>query len=261
MDSMHLDDDTVFNPETGEFGMLPKVRYFFADRYLLVDDSPATIFWSVEHASNVWLNGQPVERTGSSQYHGLDPTSFTLLAQNESGITQPEKIDILIDKSPPVIHSFSSTQTCAVAGHSVHLAYRVTGAVAIEINGNHLEPSQNEAVLPQPDNGLFILRARSYFGVESVSNLHIMAVPVPLIKTLLVPTPDFVQTLHLSIRFPNYNGTFSQSSAPVLSEGSSLPFVKLNLPSISVKRKVIFSVWVGVVFDRLRRFIQRQPNE
>jgi hypothetical protein len=53
---IRIDDSTVFNPETGEFGYLPEIIQFEVDRTLLIDSTPAIVTWTVSNATKVFLN-------------------------------------------------------------------------------------------------------------------------------------------------------------------------------------------------------------
>lgn len=189
---IRIDDNTVFNPETGEFGYLPDIIQFEVDRTLLIDSTPAIVTWTVSNATKVLLNNEIVEPTGTKEFHSNDLLEVILIAENELGQTTPRKLTIDIDRTPPIIHSFSISEQFAIKGAPIKLSWNVEGATTLIIdNGVGSVTGLTEKITSLGSNGVYRLTAKNYFGIETNFDASILVFPTPLIETLQIPSPIF----------------------------------------------------------------------
>lgn len=185
-----IDDVTVFNPETGEFGYLPNIIQFEVDKNFLTDGSPAIVSWNVFNATKILLNDEIVGPKGEKKFYLNDFFEVILVAENKVGQTTPRKILIDIDRSPPVIHFFQINQQFGIKGYPATLSWHVQGAFTITIDndvGNVTGLSKKKIILG--DHGHFKLIAKNYFGFASTFETSITIFPTPLIENLCIPTP------------------------------------------------------------------------
>lgn len=191
-ENIRLDDSTVFNPQTGEFGTLPEIFQFSADRYILVDETPATVSWTVSNATIIRLNDEIVEPTGTREFYTNDILTLTLSAANDLGDAAPQTISIDIDRHPPIIGSFDVNPSFSFIGSPVVLSWDVEGARYVEIdNGIGDVSNTNTKTVTLDPNGVFKLTAQNYFGIKSEATAAVSIFPVPLIEGIFIPRPRF----------------------------------------------------------------------
>lgn len=222
---IRIDDNTVFNPESGEFGYLPDIIQFEVDRNLLVDSTPATVTWTVSNATKVLLNNEIVEPTGTREFHSNDLIEVVLIAENELGQTTPRKLAIDIDRTPPIIHSFLIDEQFAIKGSPIKLSWTVEGATTLSIdNGVGNVTGLNEKITSLGSNGVFKLTAKNYFGIESISETAVTIFPTPLIENIFIPRPE-LHTQAIADKQPTFNISLEFNSRRIT---PNVNFVELN---------------------------------
>lgn len=197
-ENIRLDESTVFNPQTGEFGSLPQILLFSTDKNILIDETPATVSWTVSNATVIKLNNEVVEPTGTKEFHTGEPLTLTLSASNDVGAAEPKAITIDIDRRVPVIHFFKTNVPVAIKGSPVVLNWNVEGAYKIEIGGIGIVPSTSSKTITLGDNGVFTLIAKNYFGIPTEATAAVTVFPTPILERLIVPIPDFNRKLNLN---------------------------------------------------------------
>ncbi len=222
---IRIDDNTVFNPESGEFGYLPDIIQFEVDRNLLVDSTPAIVTWTVSNATKVLLNNEIVEPTGTREFHSNDLIKVVLIAENELGQTTPRTLIIDIDRTPPIINSFSIDEKFAIKGSPIKLSWNVEGANTLSIdNGVGNVTGLNEKITSLGSNGVFKLTAKNYFGIESISETGVTIFPTPLIENIFIPRPE-LHTKAIADKQPTFNISLEFNSSGIT---PNVNFVELN---------------------------------
>jgi hypothetical protein len=222
---IRIDDNTVFNPETGEFGYLPDIIQFEVDRTLLIDSTPAIVTWTVSNATKVLLNNEIVEPTGTKEFHSNDLLEVILIAENELGQTTPRKLTIDIDRTPPIIHSFSISEQFAINGAPIKLSWNVEGATTLIIdNGVGSVTGLTEKITSLGRNGVYRLTAINYFGIESISETAVTIFPTPLIENIFIPRPE-LHTQAIADKQPTFNISMEFNSSRIT---PNVNFVELN---------------------------------
>ncbi len=204
--SFRVGENTVFNPETGEFGYLPEILLFTTDKNILTDETPATINWTVSNATVIKLNNEIVEATGTKTFFTTDLLNIVLTVSNDVGESDPKKITIDIDRTPPIISNFNINEDVAIVGSPITLTWSVISATSVEINngiGDVSNQSSKEFITTE-NSGVFNLIAKNYFGISSEKEASVTVFPTPIIKSLIIPTPNIEKELNLSIRFPQF---------------------------------------------------------
>ena len=222
---IRIDDNTVFNPETGEFGYLPDIIQFQVDRNLLTDSTPATVTWTVSNASKVLINNEIVEPTGTKEFHSNALIAVVLIAENELGQTTPRKLTIDIDRTPPIIHSFSIGEKFAIKGSPIKLLWNVDGAHSLIIdNGVGSVTGLTEKITSLGINGVYKLTANNFFGIESTSETSVTIFPTPLIENIFIPKP-ILNTQAIANNHPTFNISLEFNSSAIT---PNVNFVELN---------------------------------
>lgn len=198
-DNLIIDNNTGFNPQTGEFISLPIILSFFSDKEILTDESPVNVSWQVANATSVLINNETVEAVGSKQFHFFEKTTITITALNEGNIPITKSLDIDIDRSPPVIYFFKTNASYAIKGSNIELQWNIDGAKRIEIdNGIGNVFGYNSKIITLGSNGIYKLTAVNYFGYKSEAVAFITIFPTPIIETIQIPTPIFNHNLAIS---------------------------------------------------------------
>jgi hypothetical protein len=222
---IRIDDNTVFNPETGEFGYLPDIIQFEVDRTLLINSTPAIVTWTVSNATKVLLNNEIVEPTGTKEFHSNDLIEIVLIAENDLGQTTPRTLIIDIDRTPPIIHSFFINEQFAIKGSPIKLSWNVDGATTISIdNGVGSVTELNEKITSLGSNGVYKLSAKNYFGIESISETAVTIFPTPIIENIFIPRPE-VHTQAIAHSQPTFNISLEFNSSRIT---PNINFVELN---------------------------------
>jgi hypothetical protein len=222
---IRIDDNTVFNPENGEFGYLPDIIQFEVDKTLLTDSTPAIITWTVSNATRILLNNETVEPTGTKEFHSNDLIEVVLIAENELGQTNPRKIAIDIDRTPPIIHSFTINEQFAIKGYPIKLSWNVEGAHSVMIdNSVGSVTGLTEKITTLGNNGIYKLSAKNYFGIESTSETTVTIFPTPIIENIFIPKPE-LNTQIISSNQPTFNISLEFNSSQIT---PNVNFVELN---------------------------------
>lgn len=202
--SFKVDDNTVFNPETGEFGYLPEILIFTTDKTTLIDETPATISWTVSNANLIKLNNEIVEATGSKTYFTTDLLEIELIASNDVGEADPRKIVIDINRTPPTISSFEIVEEIAIVGAPITLQWSVENATRVKLNNGigDVTNQSSKKFKTTKDSSVFKLTAENYFGVSSEKEASIIVFPTPLIESIMIPVPNIEKEINLCLRFP-----------------------------------------------------------
>ena len=85
----------------------------------------------------------------------------------------------------------------------VFLSWKVTNAKSIELDGESVEGEGTKVVEPEKAI-VYVLRAEDEFGVKE-KRIDIQMLPVPQVKTLLVPAPKITNNLAVNIKQPRYS--------------------------------------------------------
>lgn len=187
-----IDDATLFDPQSGEFSILPQIIFFMADRTIITDDRPVVINWEVENASLISINNTKVTRKGSKEFFFKESTTIVLTAKNKNNVGVSRVINIEIDSRSPVIRSFRSNVLCAIKGSPVTLFWEIEQARKIVIdNGIGEVTGLNCKTVNIGENGIYKITAKNYFGAPAEAHLEITIFPIPLIEGIFVPHPYF----------------------------------------------------------------------
>ena len=85
----------------------------------------------------------------------------------------------------------------------VVLSWNVTNAKKVWLDSEEVEAT-GKKVVEQEKATTYILSAEDEFGTKS-KRIDIQMLPIPLVKTLLVPTPNIVHNMSVTIQQPRYN--------------------------------------------------------
>lgn len=256
-ENIRVNESTVFNPQTGEFGTLPEILQFTTDKNIFNDETPATISWVVSNATLIRLNNEPVEPTGTKEFHSTDLLTITLFASNEVGDAEPKTLTIDIDRQPPIIHSFNINVPVAIKGSPIVLSWNVEGAYKIEIGGIGVFGNSATRTITLGNNGVFNLIASNYYGFKTEATAAVTIFPTPILERLVVPIPDFSKKVNLNpiyIESPKIDVSLRQSFS-----NSKPSFTKqsFDLQTIRATHRPQQSLFqLSELFDRIKKSIR-----
>lgn len=105
-------------------------------------------------------------------------------------------------QKPPFIILLKSDRKSIIKGIPINIEWEVENAYEVEINnGIGLVPIRGNMRLNLNDNTIIRLKAVGYFG-SVIEEINISVFPTPILKSLVVPSPDFKQNIILKINTP-----------------------------------------------------------
>jgi hypothetical protein len=233
---IRVDDNTVFNPENGEFGYLPEIIQFEVDKILLTDSTPAIVTWTVSNATTVLINNEVVEPTGSKEFYSNGLLEVVLIAENELGQSTPQRITINIDRTPPIIHFFTINEKFAIKGFPIKLLWNIEGAHSLIIDNSVGDVSgTTEKITTLVNNGIYKISAKNYFGIESTSETAVIIFPTPIIDNIFIPKPE-LKTQVISSNQPTFNISLDFNESQIT---PNINFVELNSSGTKILSETI----------------------
>lgn len=132
----------------------------------------------------------------------------------------------------------------------VILSWKVTNAKSIELNSETIESEGSKMV--EPDKAIvYILKVEDEFGIKE-KQVRIDMLPIPQVKSILVPIPNIVSNMSISIQQPKYNvdvkipqidiGWVTMEVPKVKSFTEEGLFKKLSTPLPEVKFNLMSSI-------------------
>ena len=162
--------------------------------------------WNIENARKAYLiiadnkteiplvGKQTVNPDATTDYIikalALDDVSF-FTEELQIGVFDESTIEFKADK----YHIFPSIP--------VVLSWKVTNAKSIQLDGESVEGEGTKIVEPEKAT-VYVLSAEDEFGIKG-KRIDIQMLPVPQVKSLLVPAPKITNNLALNIKQPRYN--------------------------------------------------------
>lgn len=188
---IRIDDDTVFNPSTGELGSLPEIAVT-ASVTLIEDDSPISIEWNILKASSCRLNSEEIPNQGRKEIVSDGELKLLFVAENSFGQSERELI-IPIDTSPPIINSFRADSNFAITGSPNTLRWDISKSKRIEIDNSIGDVSGKDFITVTTGSiGVYRLKAYSFFNYCSQAEITITIFPTPLVEGIFIPEPKFI---------------------------------------------------------------------
>lgn len=108
-------------------------------------------------------------------------------------------------QNPPIIDFFESDREAIIKGIPITIKWDVKNAYKVKLNngiGEVLSVGKKELYLN--DNAYLKLTAIGYFGTVE-KEISILVFPTPILKSLVIPSPDFKQKVELKIEVPRFN--------------------------------------------------------
>ena len=171
----------------------PQIAYFQTDKSLLTNSLPATLSWKVHRAQSVKISGVgDVTGRASCSVSPKRDTEYELIATGYFGQVVSQKLKITTSKQPPVIRQFFSNINHREDNSIVVLKWKVDGADKLWLESvGDVSKKQSMQVDPRKDT-TYRLKAISYFGIESESQLKITVSKKPPVIKSFKASPYFL---------------------------------------------------------------------
>jgi len=193
--------------------------------------------WIVDNARSLRLHHK--SQTESLPLSGeitFTPTEDALFDFEAEGLEGDRKfhhiIPILVRDAAKI--DFKASRLFSYPNLPIKLSWRVENAVNVSIDDFGDQPNEGSVeVIPGVDT-TYVLRVTDAFG-DIQRTLTIRMLPIPVVKQLLVPTPQIEKNLAISYKPPQFNALI-----PVPTFESSL--IKIDLPEVPALKTSPFYV-------------------
>ena len=210
------------------------------------------LVWDVPFEAEILLHKgrdtdiQQCENQGKFVTNLSESTTFGLSIKTSDGKVMKKEIAIAVFDECEI--EFTADKYYVFPTIPVKLSWKVKNAKKVWLDGEEIQPYGARIIEPKKAT-TFVLSAEDEFGKKE-KRIEIGILPIPQVKSLLVPTPNIVNNLSLSIKQPRYNANVSFPNITigmVRTEIPKVPSLKdmgLNvelsppLPRFSIKRSI-----------------------
>ena len=159
-----------------------------------------------------------------------EDTTFVLIVRLKGG--KIVKREILIRVFDECVIEFSADKYHVFPSIPVSLYWNVKNAKKVWLDGEEVEAVGSKVV--EPTNAVsYVLSAKDEFGKKS-KRIDIGMLPIPQVKSLLVPTPRFVSKLSVVVKQPRYN-------VDVKFPAINLDWIKVSIPKVEIPKVMAFT--------------------
>lgn len=139
-------------------------------------------------------------------------------------------------QNPPVINYFTGNHYSIVKGIPIVLKWDVTNAFKIEMdNGIGTLNLKGEQEIHIHESTVFKLTTHGYFGIVS-QEVSVSVFPTPIMKSLIVSSPNFNQHVVLKIETPKFN----TSNTNAINIDHSIKINHQQFESINYTQRILF---------------------
>ncbi|MBR1889175.1 MAG: protein kinase family protein [Alloprevotella sp.] len=135
----------------------------------------------------------------------------------------------------------------------VKISWKVKNAKKVWLDDEEIQPSGTRIIEPKKAT-ICVLTAEDEFGKKE-KRIEIGILPIPQVKSLLVPTPNIVNNLSLSIKQPRYNANVSFPNI-------TIGMVRTEIPKVPSLKEMGLNVELSPPLSRfsIKRSIQKIFN-
>jgi serine/threonine protein kinase len=198
-----IDDLLPFNT----FLLEKKIQFSSSVTKAIRDKQTIVVKWLVPFDSNVTFvekeSGQKwdVETKGHKSMTLSEDATFELEVKINDGKTFKKKIAIRVFDECKI--DFSADKYYTLPTVPVSLSWNVTNAKKVWLDAEEVEAVGSKVI--EPENAITcILSAEDEFGIKK-KRIDIQMLPLPFIKTLMAPMPNFISNMAVTIQHPKYN--------------------------------------------------------
>lgn len=142
-----------------------------------------------------------VDTKGHKSMTLTEDATFELEVKINDGKTFKKEIAIRVFDECEI--NFSADKYYVFPTIPVVLSWNVTNAKKVWLDSDEVEPIGSKVIDPQKAVSV-VLSAEDEFGVKE-KRIDIGMLPIPQVKSILVPTPNIVSNMNVTIKQPRYN--------------------------------------------------------
>lgn len=184
--------------------------------------------WNVRFAQSVFLiTAEGKAEIALSGMKILSPTETEVLRFEALAIDKTTTFteELTIGVFDECIVQFKADKIYSYPQMPVVLSWNVENAKSIELEGHGEQPAVGSIIVEPRITTTYKLIVIDEFGEESFEEL-IQMLPLPFIKTLMAPLPNFVSNMSVTIQQPRYNVNVK---IPQIDIG----WIKMEVPKVS----------------------------
>ncbi len=163
------------------------------------------IEWNVPFEAEIYIKGngdiKKCENKGKLSTTLAKDTVFELSVKIVDGREVKEQVSIAVFDECSI--DFKADKYYVFPSIPVKLTWTVKNAKKVWLDDVEVK-SKGTKIVDQSRATTYVLKAEDEFGIKE-QKIEIQMLPVPQVKTLLVPTPDITNNLSVTIQQPRYN--------------------------------------------------------
>ena len=184
-----------------------RIQFYSSTTKAVRNKQTIVVNWLVPFDANVVLSenksGQKwdVDTKGHKAMTLSEDTTFELEVRINDGKTYKKKVSIRVFDECEI--DFSADKYYVFPTIPVKLSWNVKNAKTVWLDKEEVEIVGSKVIEPQKATSV-ILEAEDEFGKKS-KRIDIGMLPIPQVKSLLVPTPNIVSNMSITIQQPRFN--------------------------------------------------------
>lgn len=213
-----------------------KIVFKSSLKKVIRDKQQVVISWLVSTEAEVKIKESVTNKLDKVDSKGRllktlsEDTTFVLIVRLKGG--KIVKREILIRVFDECVIEFSADKYHVFPSIPVSLYWNVKNAKKVWLDGEEVEAVGSKVV--EPTNAVsYVLSAKDEFGKKS-KRIDIGMLPIPQVKSLLVPTPRFVSKLSVVVKQPRYN-------VDVKFPAINLDWIKVSIPKVEIPKVMAFT--------------------
>lgn len=213
-----------------------KIVFKSSLKKVIRDKQQVVVSWLVSTEAEVAIRESRTNKSDKVDTKGRlsktlsEDTTFVLIVKLKSG--KVIKREILIKVFDECVIDFSADKYHVFPSIPVSLYWNVKNAKKVWLDDEVVEAVGSKVV--EPSNAVsYVLSAKDEFGKKS-KRIDIGMLPIPQVKSLLVPTPRFVSKLSVVVKQPRYN-------VDVKFPAINLDWIKVSIPKVEIPKVMAFT--------------------
>ena len=213
-----------------------RIQFYSSTTKAVRNKQTIVVNWLVPFDANAILSenksGQKwdVDTKGHKAMTLSEDTTFELEVKINDGKTYKKKVSIRVFDECEI--DFSADKYYVFPTIPVKLSWNVKNAKTVWLDKEEVKIVGSKVIEPQKATSV-ILEAEDEFGKKS-KRIDIGMLPIPQVKSLLVPTPRFVSNLSVAIKQPRFN-------VDVKFPTVNLEWIKVNIPKVDIPKVMAFT--------------------
>ena len=165
------------------------------------------IKWEIRFAHEVYLSYKDIkEKVSSADSLRVSPEETTeyvfeaLAIDNKTAFIEPVSIGVFDEAEV----EFKANKNFSYPQLPIVLSWEVKNALKVELDDLGEMPHTGTKIVEPTRNTIYRLYVTDEFGITAY-NVDIRMFPLPQVKSILVPTPNIVNNMSITIQQPRYN--------------------------------------------------------